>query len=93
MVVLLLEKVPVSLRGEITRWLQEIKAGVFVGNVSALVRDKLWQKACGSCNGGACLIIWSCQGEQGYRIDFWGLSSRIVTEWEGLQLMTKPPSP
>ena len=48
MVILLLERVSPSLRGELTRWLLEPKAGVFVGNVSALVREKLWTKACKS---------------------------------------------
>ncbi len=42
MVVMLLEKVPTTVRGELTRWLLELRAGVFVGNISALVRDKLW---------------------------------------------------
>lgn len=43
MVVLVLERVPVSLRGELTRWLLEVRAGVFVGDVSAMVREKLWE--------------------------------------------------
>ena len=44
MVVLVLEKVPTSLRGELTRWMAEIQTGVFVGTMSALVRDLLWDK-------------------------------------------------
>ena len=36
------ERVPQSLRGELTRWLLELKAGVFVGRVSAMVRERLW---------------------------------------------------
>lgn len=91
MTVLILEKVPTGLRGELTRWLLEVKAGVFVGNVSTLVREKLWDKVCSKCNGGTCLMIHNSQGEQGYHIDFWGAANRIVTEWEGLQLMTKHP--
>ena len=41
---MILEKVPPSLRGELTRWFLEPKAGVFVGHVGAMVRDRLWQK-------------------------------------------------
>ncbi len=41
MVVIILEKVPAGLRGELTRWLLELKAGVFVGKVSAMVRERL----------------------------------------------------
>jgi CRISPR-associated protein Cas2 len=91
MLVLVLENVPNSLRGEITRWLLEIKAGVFAGNVSALVRDKLWDKVRNGCSGGTCLMLWNNQSEQGFGIEFWGISSRMVTQWEGLQLMTKHP--
>ncbi len=42
MVVMILERVPESVRGELSLWMIEPKAGVFVGNLSALVRDKLW---------------------------------------------------
>ena len=47
MVMMILERVPVSLRGELTRWLVEPRAGVFAGRISAGVRDKLWERACG----------------------------------------------
>lgn len=91
MIVLVLENVPNSLRGEITRWLLEVKAGVFVGNVSALVRDKLWDKVRNRCNGGTGLMVYNKHCEQGFGIEFWGISTRMVTEWEGIQLMTKHP--
>ena len=44
--VMLLERVSPGLRGELTRWLLELKAGVFVGRVSAMVRERLWATAC-----------------------------------------------
>jgi hypothetical protein len=36
-------------------------------------------------------MIWSSQTEQGFDIEFWGAASRVVTEWEGIKLMTKHP--
>ena len=90
MTVIMLERVPVSLRGELSRWLIEPRAGVFVGQVTALVREKLWKKVCSrSGDQGACMILWSTNTEQGFRIDSWGDTSRLVTDWEGLQLVTK----
>jgi len=89
MVVLILERVRPSLRGELTRWLLEPKAGVFVGNISARVREKLWQKVCHATGDGAAMILWSSDSEQGYRIDFWGDTSRRVYDWDGLQLITR----
>ena len=32
-----------NLRGKLSRWLNEIHPGIFVGEVSARVRDKLWE--------------------------------------------------
>lgn len=90
MIVLLVEKVPASLRGEITRWLIEIKTGVFAGNLSALVRDKLWEHICGHLRGGAALMLQSAPNEQGYSIRTYGKTSRIVRSFDGLALVTIP---
>ena len=66
MVVMILEKVPASLRGELTRWLIEPHPGVFVGHVSAMVRDRLWDKCCGKA-GRWRAQIWSTNNEQRFR--------------------------
>ena len=91
MLVLLMERVPTGLRGELTRWLLEPKTGVFVGQVSAMVRERLWERVCLAAKGGACMMIWSSNNEQGFRIETWGSTSRWVTDWEGLRLFTIPP--
>ena len=59
MVVIILEKVSASLRGELSRWLIEPKPGVFIGHVSAMVRDKLWEKCCRGARGGGVIQAWS----------------------------------
>jgi CRISPR-associated protein Cas2 len=87
MVVFIMERVPVSLRGELTRWMLELKAGVFVGNVSALVRDLLWQKVAESLNGGGAILIHSSDTEQGFDIRYSGETSRRVRDFEGLLLL------
>ncbi|HUW60883.1 MAG TPA: type I-E CRISPR-associated endoribonuclease Cas2e [Candidatus Bathyarchaeia archaeon] len=90
MVVMVLERVSPSLRGELTRWLLEPKSGVFVGTVSAMVREKLWEKVCRKTGEGGSILIWTANNEQGFKIDFWGDPSRHVLSWDGLQLITKP---
>jgi CRISPR-associated protein Cas2 len=87
MEVLILERVPQALRGELTRWLLEPKAGVFVGRVSAMVRDKLWEKACQHANGGGCMMIHTGDNEQGFRIHSWGETARTIEDFEGLFLV------
>jgi len=87
MTVIVMENAPVSLRGELTRWLLETKAGVFVGNISAMVRDRLWDKICEKhCDGGA-LLIHSASNEQGFKILLHGNPKRTVVDIEGLQLI------
>ncbi|MBI3794488.1 MAG: type I-E CRISPR-associated endoribonuclease Cas2 [Nitrospinae bacterium] len=90
MVVMILERVAPSLRGELSRWFLEAKAGVFVGRVSAMVRERLWKKACAGAKDGGCVMIHSSNGEQGFQISSWGKSSRSIEEFEGLFLVRIP---
>jgi CRISPR-associated protein Cas2 len=82
-----MEKVPVSLRGEITRWMLELRPGVFVGNISALVREKLWEAVCQKLKGGAAMLLHSAANEQGYKIRTFGDTMRKVKDFDGLQLI------
>lgn len=90
MVVVILEKVPKSLRGELTRWMLEPKTGVFVGSVSGMVREHLWEKLCRGLRGGACVMAHSDNTEQGFTLRTHGDSSRQVVDFEGLSLMRIP---
>jgi len=90
MVVLILERVPPGLRGELTRWFLEPQAGVFVGRVSAIVRDRLWEKACSQAKEGGCLIIYSSDNEQGFRVRTCGQTARVIDDFEGLFLVRMP---
>ncbi len=91
MVVMILETVPVGLRGELTRWLIEPHAGVFVGHVSAMVRDRLWQKCCKSARGGGVLQIWTMNTEQKFQMRSFGTTKREIVDFDGLQLIRIPP--
>lgn len=90
MVVILLEKVPASLRGHLSRWMIEPKTGVFVGALSAMVRDKLWEQVCEKSRGGGCVMLHTANNEQGFDARFWGATRRQITDWEGLRLVTIP---
>jgi CRISPR-associated protein Cas2 len=90
MIVLMLEKVPASLRGELSRWLLEPKTGVFVGRVSAMVRDKLWEKVCRGLKGGGAILVHAADTEQGFAIRTHGETAREVIDFEGLLLVRVP---
>ncbi len=90
MMVLILERASPGLRGELTRWLLEPRAGVFVGTVSARVRDCLWQKVCRSAKVGAALMVYTTNTEQGFALRAFGDPSRELVEFEGLWLVRLP---
>lgn len=89
MVVIVLTACPVGLRGHLTRWLLEISAGVFVGKVSARVRDELWRQVLDMVKDGRALMVHEEANEQGY-----GFRSHRhhwdVIDVEGLTLMRRP---
>ena len=87
MVVMILERVPVGLRGELTRWLLEPRAGVFVGTVSAAVRERLWERACRRVGAGGGLLVCPADTEQGFVLRVCGSPRRRVVDFDGLQLI------
>ncbi|RIK32832.1 MAG: type I-E CRISPR-associated endoribonuclease Cas2 [Chloroflexi bacterium] len=90
MVVIILESVPTSLRGELTRWLIEPHPGVFVGHLSGTVRDRLWDKCCQKVKEGGVLQLWSTNNEQRFTLRTFGIIRREVVDFEGLQLIRLP---
>jgi CRISPR-associated protein Cas2 len=90
MVVMVVEKAPVALRGELTRWLIEPHPGVFVGHLSGMVRDRLWDLACKKVKDGALIQLWSTNNEQRFTIRTYGDTRRSVENFDGLQLIRLP---
>ena len=87
MVVMILEKVPRSLRGELTRWMLEVQTGVFVGGLSAAVRELLWEKCLEKSAGGRCCQVYRTNNEQGYAIRMAGHEDRLLRDFDGLTLV------
>lgn len=89
MIVLVLSGCPPSLRGDITRWLFEISTNVFVGRVTARVRDKLWDRVIRSCKDGQATLVYSTNNEQ--RFDYRTHNSkREVLDLDGIKVMMMP---
>ncbi len=88
MVVIVLENASEKLRGIITRWLLETKPGVFVGSLNAKVREKIWEKITEDVSQSA-LLIYSCNTEQGFRIEMVGEPTRSLVDLDGVQLIKR----
>jgi CRISPR-associated protein Cas2 len=88
MIIIVLENAPASVRGELTRWLLEPRAGVFVGKVSALVREELWSWLCPKLKKNASgLLIYPADNEQGFAFQIHGDPRRTIVDFEGLSLV------
>src|SRR5574344_862445 len=89
MIVITLTDCPISLRGDLTKWLLEINAGVFVGKVSARVRDNLWERVVKNVKNGRATLVYSTNNEQ--RMDFRiHHSENEIIDFDGLKLVLKP---
>lgn len=87
MLVLIIENVKPALRGELSRWLFEIKAGVFAGRVSGLVRDELWELVEQKLGKGSAVMIYPQRNEQGFDARMLGTPSRALIDIEGVLLV------
>jgi CRISPR-associated protein Cas2 len=90
MLVLILEHVTPTVRGELTRWLIEPRAGVFIGTVSALVREKLWESLQKKSPNCAITMLYSARTEQGFAIRTYGDTTRQVVDYDGVALIRHP---
>lgn len=89
MIVVSLTDCPPKLRGDLSKWMMEINTGVYVGNMSARVRDELWERICQNIKDGRATMVYSARNEQ-------GMEFRVHnTTWEpvdmgGITLMRRP---
>lgn len=89
MIVLVLTGTPAGLRGELTRWLMEVAPGVFVGHVSARVREQLWELVGDQLGRGRALLVMPARNEQRMTLRTLGHDWK-PTDFEGLTLMVHP---
>ena len=87
-----LTAVPPNLRHALTRWMIEPAAGVFVGALSARVRDELWTQIMAAVEDGWGLLVSSGPSEQGFTIRTCGTERRELVDQEGLLLVAHPSS-
>lgn len=90
MIVITLTDCPLSLRGELTKWLLEINTGVYVGNVSSRVRDQIWKKVQEQAPKGRSTMVFSCVTNE-QKLDFrTHQSDWEPIDYDGLKLMLRP---
>jgi CRISPR-associated protein Cas2 len=86
--VIVMSAVPKGLRGDLTRWLLEISPGVFVGRVTARVRDHLWERICRHISDGRAVMVNAAKNEQGLTFRVSGDAWRPI-DFDGLMLIQR----
>ncbi len=88
MTVIVLTAVPPGLRGHLTRWLLEISAGVYIGHVSARVRQRMWERVVEFLDTGRALMVYSARNEQRLSFEVHGHDWTPV-DFDGVTLMRR----
>ena len=87
MLVIVLENAPPRLRGRLTNWLLEVRAGVYVGVYGTRIRDMLWAQVHAGLGEGSAVMAWACKTESGFDFLTLGPNRRMPCEMDGLRLV------
>lgn len=87
----MVENVPPRLRGRLAVWLLEIRAGVYVGDLSAKVREMIWGQVRKGIGEGNAVIVWTTNTEAGFDFETLGKNRRIPREMDGVKLISFLP--
>ena len=87
MLVVVTEAVPPRLRGRLAVWLLEVRAGVYLGNVSKRVREMIWQHCETLMEDGNIVMAWQTNTESGFDFQTLGKNRRMPIDHDGLRLV------
>ncbi|MGX9417843.1 type I-E CRISPR-associated endoribonuclease Cas2e [Vibrio sp. RC27] len=91
MVTVVTETVPPRLRGRLAVWLLEVRAGVYVGDVSRRVREMIWYQIEELAEKGNVVMAWSTNTESGFDFMTYGENRRMPVDLDGLRLVKFKP--
>jgi len=91
MLVIVSEGIPPRLRGRLGVYMIEVRGGVYVGELSARVREMLWKTIELESEDGNVAMIWSTNTESGYDFRTHGPNRRMPVDFEGLRLVAFEP--
>lgn len=92
MVVVVTENVPPRLRGRLAVWLLEVRAGVYVGDISARIREMVWEQIVTLAEQGNVVMAWATNTESGFEFQTWGENRRTPVDLDGLRLVSFLPA-
>ncbi|MGO4893187.1 type I-E CRISPR-associated endoribonuclease Cas2e [Flavobacterium sp. W21_SRS_FM6] len=81
------EAVPPRLRGRLAVWLLEVRAGVYVGDVSRKIREMIWHQVNEMAEQGNVVMAWATNTESGFDFITYGDNRRMPIDFDGLRLV------
>lgn len=87
MLVVVTEAVPPRLRGRLAVWLLEIRAGVYVGDVTRRIREMAWEQIQVLAEDGNVVMVWATNTESGFDFITYGKNRRMPIDFDGLRLV------
>ena len=91
MLMVVTENVPPRLRGRLAVWLLEVRAGVYVGDVSRRTRETIWEQLSEGFGDGSVVMAWSSRSESGFDFQTLGSNRRVPVDFDGLRLVRFMP--
>ncbi len=91
MLVIVVENVPARLRGRLAIWLLEVRAGVYIGDVSRRIREMIWEQVEQGLEQGNAVVAWNTNTESGFDFLTLGSNRRIPVEMDGIKLVSSCP--
>jgi len=91
MMMVVTEGVPPRLRGRLAIWLLEVRAGVYVGNVTRRIREMIWEQIGELAEEGNVVMAWATNTESGFDFQTYGENRRVPVEYDGLRLVSFLP--
>lgn len=93
MMVIVVENAPPRLRGRLSLWFAEIRAGVYVGVYNRRIRERIWDEVKIMIADGNAVIAWSAPTDSGFAFDAVGENRRTPVDFDGLTLVSFKPKP
>lgn len=87
MLVIVVESAPARLRGLLSLWLAEVRAGTYVGAYGARVRERIWADVTAMIGTGSAVMAWSAPTESGFRFLAVGPDRREMIDLDGFALV------
>lgn len=95
MMVIVTENAPPRLRGRLSLWLREVRAGTYVGSYGRRIRERIWNETLSILSDGgpaaSAVLIWSAPTESGFAFEAAGANRRRTVEFDGLPLVAFDP--